>query len=209
MKIVETQAILVNPYKNFMSDKDHLICQLKNVELAGRNCYKSEEKITSDSYISFVSALIKKKHLAMLEHGEITFRFIVDRGVSHELVRHRMASYAQESTRYCNYTSGKFHNQLTFIQPDFKNPECAIDWLDTMQFIEQAYFKLIDSGAKPEMARSVLPSSLKTEVIMTANLREWLHFIELRTAHDAHPQIRKVAIQVKKILEELAPCLFF
>lgn len=164
--------------------------ELKLIEIAGRTCYKSEDKITEDSAKQFVKMLIDRKHEAMLEHGSLTIKFICDRGVSHELVRHRLASFAQESTRYCNYAGDKFGNELTFIEPLFfdigKFGNCVslkrTLWEIAMERAEETYLELIQEGCSPQEARSVLPNSIKTEVVMTANYREWRHFFNLRAA---------------------------
>jgi thymidylate synthase (FAD) len=189
---------------------------LKKIEQAGRVCYKSEDLITEDSAINFVKMLLKRGHEAVLEHCSFTVKFIVDRGVSHEIVRHRMASYCQESTRYCNYSKDKFGNEITVIKPCFwrededENKEyvkLAI-WKRSMAEAESAYFELLKIGATPQEARAVLPNSLKTEVVMTANIREWRHFFKLRTSPAAHPQMREVVIPLLKECQEKIPVLF-
>lgn len=184
--------------------------ELKMLEKIARVCYKSESHITEDgeSAKKLVAALIRSGHEAMLEHGIISVKFTVDRGVSHEMVRHRMASFAQESTRYCNYAGDKFGNELTFIRPSFFNIEEYRDWKRTMKNIEKHYLKLIEMGAKPEEARSVLPNSLKTEIVVTANYREWRHIFALRTSPKAHPQIREVMIPLMQELRERIPVVF-
>lgn len=184
--------------------------ELKMLEKIARVCYKSESHITEDgeSAKKLITALIRSGHEAMLEHGIISVKFTVDRGVSHEMVRHRMASFAQESTRYCNYSGDKFGNELTFIRPSFFNIEEYRDWKRTMKNIEKHYLKLIEMGAKPEEARSVLPNSLKTEIVVTANYREWRHIFALRTSPKAHPQIREVMIPLMQELRERIPVIF-
>lgn len=181
---------------------------LRIIERAARTCYKSEQLITKDSSVKMVQSLIKRKHYAMLEHVHATVKIICDRGVSHELVRHRLASYAQESTRYCNYAKGEFKQEITVIDPRMHMPdlEYAV-WLDSMKQAEKAYLSLIAYGASPQMARSVLPNSLKTEVVVTMNLREWLHFFNLRaigTTGAPHPQMKDVAVM---LLEDFAKWL--
>lgn len=185
---------------------------LKDIEKIGRTCYKSENLITEDSSKVFVRNLINRGHEAMLEHNAITVRFICDRGVSHELVRHRIASFAQESTRYCNYSNDKFGNELTFIKPcflpeDVESPE-FITWENAMLDAENYYFSIIGMGMKPQEARSILPNSLKTEVVMTANIREWRHFFKLRCDKAAHPQMRELAIPLCRELQEKIPIVF-
>lgn len=184
---------------------------LKDIEKIGRTCYKSENLITEDSSKIFVRNLIKCGHEAMLEHNNITVRFICDRGVSHELVRHRLASFAQESTRYCNYSKDKFGNELTFIKPCFWNNETNVNylnWENVLENIECAYFGMLKCGATPQEARSILPNSLKTEVVMSANIRELRHFFKLRCDKVAHPQMRELAIPLCKELQEKIPVIF-
>ena len=183
---------------------------LRKIERAGRVCYKSEEKITSDSAKKFVHGIIKSGHESVIEHEKITVRFICDRGVSHEIVRHRIASYSQESTRYCNYNASRFGSQLTFIRPFFwkDEPEKFEIWKNIMQSIEDSYIKLIDLGAKPQEARSILPNSLKTEIVVTMNLREWRHFFKLRAGITAHPQMRQIVVPLLNEMKRLVPIVF-
>lgn len=181
---------------------------LRSIELAGRTCYKSEEKITKTSYLRFVRMLIEREHEAMLEHANITVRFVCDRGVTHEIVRHRIASYAQESTRYCNYSEKKFGKEVTFIRPFFFEGERLLAWEKAMEFSEKQYLDLITMGASPQEARSVLPNSTKTEIVVTMNLREWRHFFKLRTAPSAHPQMREVTIPLLEKMKSLVPVVF-
>lgn len=183
---------------------------LKQIELAGRTSYKSEDKITPDSAKDFVKMINDRGHLSVIEHQSVTVRIICDRGVSHEIVRHRLASYTQESTRYCNYTKGKFGSEITVIEPCFwsQDDEKYQIWKKTIEQIEASYNKLIELGAAPQEARSILPNSLKTEIVMTMNLREWHHFFTLRTSKAAHPQMREVAIPLLKEFQELIPVVF-
>lgn len=183
---------------------------LKRIEQAGRTCYKSEDNITDESAIKFAQNIIKRGHEAVLEHCSFTVKFIVDRGVSHEIVRHRVASYCQESTRYCNYSKDKFGNEITVIKPCFwkESSDQFIEWKSAMKIAENHYFDLLTQGATPQEARTVLPNSLKTEVVMTANIREWRHFLKLRTSSAAHPQIREVAIPLLIELKKMIPVLF-
>lgn len=205
---------------------------LKAIEVAGRTCYKSEDKITNTSAIGFVQRLIAKGHEAMIEHQNLSVKVICDRGVSHEIVRHRIASYAQESTRYCDYAKDKSGDaHITFIKPEWveenligthlikwdglygscnKEPteEATKWWFWHMALAERDYFRLRDYKWKPEQARSVLPNSLKTELIVTMNLREWRHFFKLRTAKAAHPQIREIAIPLLQEFKKMIPIVF-
>lgn len=191
---------------------------LSRIETAGRTCYKSEDKITDASSKDFVSMICKRGHLSVLEHESISVRIICDRGVSHELVRHRIASFSQESTRYCDYSG-----EMDFIIPpwcdieeghyDFESefrqlskPEAL--WLMFAVGSELTYQDLRVKGWKPEQARSILPNSLKTEVVMTANLREWVHIFDLRDAAPAHPQMREIMEPMHKKFAELIPVIF-
>lgn len=183
---------------------------IRSIERIGRTCYKSEERITESSAQAFVSGIIKAGHESVIEHEKVTVKIICDRGVSHEIVRHRIASYSQESTRYCNYYRERFGNELTLIKPFFwaDDPDKYALWIDTMQKAEAAYNRLIEMGAKPEEARSVLPNSLKTEIVITMNLREWRHFFRMRTPLAAHPQMREITIPLLYKMKELIPVIF-
>lgn len=183
---------------------------LKNIERAGRTCYKSEDKITADSARKFVAGIVKSGHESVIEHEKITVRIICDRGVTHEIVRHRIASYSQESTRYCNYSADKFGNELTFIRPFYWNdePEKMEAWLCHMKLTEETYMQLIKLGASPQEARAILPNSLKTEIVVTMNIREWRHFFKVRCSPAAHPQMREVAIPILKKFQEIIPVVF-
>lgn len=183
---------------------------LKHLEACGRVCYKSEDKIEDGSAEKFLAGIIKRGHEAVLEHYSFTVKFIVDRGVSHEIVRHRMASYCQESTRYCNYGKDKFGSEITVIEPCIDGRDIMANniWYYACAAAERDYFALLAKGCTPQQARAVLPNSLKTELVMTANIREWRHFLKLRCSRAAHPQIREVAIKLLHKLQELVPVLF-
>ncbi len=187
---------------------------LKHIEMIGRVCYKSEDRINSDSSRKFVANIIKNGHEAVIEHYSITAKIICDRGVTHEIVRHRIASYAQESTRYCNYSKDKFSNQITFIEPNFwdvstdEGKKKYEIWRTAMEFSEAKYMELLEAHATPQEARSVLPNSLKTEIVMTMNLREWRHFFKLRVSEDSHPQMREIAIPMLQKFKEIVPVVF-
>lgn len=165
------------------------------IERAGRVCYKSEDKIEEGSAEKFIRGIINRGHESVIEHVSITVRVICDRGVTHEIVRHRIASYSQESSRYCNYSLDKFGNELTVIKPFYWNDDSEQYniWKQCMEESENAYVKLIKSGATPQEARSILPNSLKTEIFITMNMREWRHFFNLRCSTTAHPQMQQVA----------------
>lgn len=187
MKIIQPSAEFITPI-----DSDYI---LKTLETIGRTAYQSFGKDPDGSKAKeFIINIIDRGHESVIEHISLTARFIVDRGVSHELVRHRIASFTQESTRYCNYANGKFGNELTFIDiRPFMTETAAELWEGSISSAEADYIMLINHGCPPQIARSVLPNSLKTEVIMTANLREWRHFFKLRCSKAAHPQMRQVA----------------
>ena len=183
---------------------------MKHIEKAGRVCYKSENNISNDSAEKFIRNILKRGHESVIEHASITFKIVCDRGVSHEIVRHRIASYSQESTRYCNYSQDKFRNELSFIKPCFweTDSESYKIWESAMLQIEKNYFSLIDNGASPQEARSILPNSLKTEIYVTMNLREWRHFLKLRTSKAAHPQMQEVSIMIYDVLVKKLPVIF-
>ena len=202
MKIIEPSVELINApsYETLLS----------TIETAGRVCYKSEDKIQEGSAEKFIAGIIKRGHEAVIEHGVITVKFICDRGVTHEIVRHRIASYCQESTRYCNYSQDKFGNEITVIRPCFltEGTKKYELWRRACDYAESAYFDMLICGFTPQEARSVLPNSLKTEIVMTANIREWRHFIKLRTPEGAHPQMRQVACMLANKLAEMYPIFF-
>ena len=183
---------------------------LERLEQCGRVCYKSEDKITEGSAAEFLAGIIKRGHEAVLEHCSFTVKFICDRGVSHEIVRHRLASYCQESTRYCNYGKEGFGKEITVIRPHYLLPGSSgmAFWEHACKSAETAYLNLLERGYTPQEARAVLPNSLKTEVVMTANIREWRHFLKLRTSAAAHPQMREVATVLLKELQQKVPVLF-
>lgn len=184
---------------------------LKKLERIARVCYKSEDKIGEGTAEAMVRALIARGHEAMLEHFSFSVKFTVDRGVSHEIVRHRLASFAQESTRYCNY--GTKGGEITVIEPCFfiGGTRGYEDWRWACQKAEDAYLLLLDEDATPQEARAVLPTSLKTEIVMTANLREWRHFLKLRavgTTGKPHPQMLEVAVPLLIELRKMIPVVF-
>lgn len=200
---------IIEPYFEILDELDGKR-MLQKIERIGRVCYKSEDLITEDSAEKFIRNILKRGHESVIEHEKISVKMVCDRGVTHEIVRHRVASYSQESTRYCNYQKDKFGNELTFIKPVFwkeDSPEYAL-WKESMQQIEDQYMKLIEMGASAQEARSILPNSLKTEIVVTMNLREWRHFFRLRTASAAHPQIREIAGMVLEEFRRQIPVVF-
>ena len=201
--------IAIKPSAEIISGNDYRQ-MLEKIERIGRVCYKSENAIHPGSAERFIQNIITRGHESVIEHESISVRVVCDRGVSHEIVRHRIASYSQESTRYCNYTQDRFGSQLlcidiaTGFRYDLDDPADRKKyelWTAAMESAERFYFQLIEAGARPEEARSVLPNSLKTEIVMTMNLREWRHFFRLRTSRRAHPQIAEIA---SALLEEFA-----
>lgn len=200
---------VIEPKVEFISTIDGKAI-LKQIEQCGRVCYKSEDNIAAGTAEKFVANIIKRGHEAVLEHFSFSVKFTCDRGVSHEIVRHRVASYCQESTRYCNYSNDKFGSEITVIKPLYLEPgTLGYDaWFMACQTSEGAYFDLLDWGCSPQEARAVLPNSLKTEIIMTANLREYRHFFKLRCAKAAHPQMREVANMLLKMCKEQIPVVF-
>lgn len=192
------------------SNKDY---PLRIIERAGRTCYKSENKIDINTSKKFVDKILKRKHESVIEHSAMTVKFICDRGVSHELVRHRICSFSQESTRYCNYKGG-----IAFILPCWMKDNDSYEehnypyeyhvWFQAMERAEHDYLTLLKSGWSPEKARSVLPNSLKTEIVVTANFREWRHIFKLRCDKDAHPQMRELMVPLLIECKKLIPAIF-
>lgn len=202
MKIIEPSIEIL--------DEINGVCILQQLEKIGRVCYKSENNITETSAKEFIGRILVSGHESVIEHEKISVRIVCDRGVSHEIVRHRIASYSQESTRYCNYSKEKFGKELTFIRPCFwkENSGLYEMWIKHMQETENLYNAMIEQGALPQEARSVLPNSLKTEIVVTMNLREWRHFFRLRTSERAHPQMREVALKILNEFNERIPVIF-
>jgi thymidylate synthase (FAD) len=202
MKIIEPSFEILDPI-----DGDSI---LRKLERAGRTCYKSEGRITRDSAPDFIRRVINSGHHSVIEHTSISVKFVCDRGVTHEMVRHRLASYSQESTRYANYSQERFGKEITVVRPRFWSEDSPAyeRWKEAMKEAETHYMQLIEMGAKPQEARTVLPNSLKTEIIMTCNLREWRHVLELRCGTHAHPQIRELMRPLLKEFYKRIPVLF-
>lgn len=240
MKVIKQNVTILNHSKEISKNNKDLI------ELAGRTCYKSQ--LNKNTQLSFIQQLIKSGHESVIEHISVSFLITTNRAISHEIVRHRLASYSQESTRYCNYSKNKFSNELTFILPNyigdklkfidndyleyenFNNSELIkkvieyrfsdnseinsygkdfFDWLKICETAEEHYLQKIEEGVTPEWARGILPNDLKTEILVTMNLRQWRHFLILRQASAAHPQIRELAISIKEKLKIYYPEVFF
>jgi len=180
---------------------------LECIESAGRTCYKSEDKITQGSAERFARMLVKSGHESVIEHAVAGVRFITNRGVTHEIVRHRLAAYSQESTRYVNYGN----QEMTFIRPvwwEQSTEEQKALFIKACESAEDQYNQLLASGWQPQQAREVLPNSLKTEIVVTANLREWRHIFRLRTSKAAHPQIRVLMQSCRDGFQRQIPILF-
>lgn len=203
------------------------ISMVQKIERIARLCYKSEEKITEHSYLQMVKMLVDNEHWAMIEHGGvITVHITGNRGLSHELVRHRLCSFAQESTRYCDYDSGRFGGQITVVRPLWvlntvkelnrasesgiytELEEVSKIWLRSMRYAQKSYNELSFAGYNPQSCRGVLPIDVKAEIYVTANLRQWYHILELRTATTAHPQIRGIMREILKYFHEEIPFIF-
>lgn len=223
MNIIAPKAVILeNPTTGEPFDAAAGQNVLRHVERCGRTCYKSEDKITDDSADRFIRNLIGRGHESVLEHFALTARFTCDRGVTHEIVRHRIASYSQESTRYCNYGQGKFGSEITVIDlkgglsmdPTLKSLTAgqlsAIydEWLLACEDAEKHYFRMLELGASPQAARSVLNNSTKADIVVTMNLREWRHFFRLRCDPASHPQMREVALMLFEQMHALMPPLF-
>lgn len=192
---------------------------LVNIERAARTCYKSEDKITHGSAEKLVRNLIKRGHMAMIEFGGfITVKFTSDRGFSHELVRHRMSSFAQESTRYVNYSKGKFGSEITCIDTEniLKMKKVAPDviakaivrQIEGWTYCQQVYMDLVEMGVPPEIARNNLPIGLKAEIVISANVREWRHISSQRADIAAHPRMRELMYPLFDELRERCPVIF-
>ena len=203
MKIVEPsyEIVYLDPERD-----------MKCIERAARLCYKSEDKIKEGSDEQIIKFLIERGHEAMLEHSRMSVIFTVDRGVSHEMVRHRIASFAQESTRYCNYSKDKFGNEITVVKPSFligdNSSRVFNDWSRAMAECENRYFDMLAAECSPQEARSVLPNSLKTEIMVTCNYREWRNIFKLRTASNAHPDMREIMRALLAYVKTQVPVVF-
>jgi len=181
---------------------------LKHLEQCGRTCYKSEFQITPDSCYSFIRKIITLGHESVLEHISISVKIIGSRSMSHQLVRHRLASYSQESQRYVSYNKDRFGKEITVISPFEEGTKPYKIWEKSTKQAEKDYFKLLDSGAAPEDARSVLPNSCKTEIIVTMNLRSWRHFLKIRCDKHAQLEIRTIAQSILAEFQQLIPVIF-
>ena len=202
MKILKQSFWMLTPI-----NEDEII---KQIERIARVCYKSEDKINKNSGKKLVANLVKNDHSAMLEHVYLSAQFVTNRAIANELVRHRQASYAQESTRYCNYSKGKFNSEISVIRPPFieRGTKIAEIWENSCKESENNYFKLLSQGLTAQEARGVLPLDLKTEIVITANIREWRHIFKVRCSPAAHPQMREMLEPVKRLFEKEMPTIF-
>ena len=205
--------ILTRPSFKILSVLDN--ADLGLIEVAGRTCYKSTRSTDKASQYKFIKNIIDKGHESVIEHSAMSVLFICDRGVSHELVRHRLCAFSQESTRYCNYKGGcefiippwidlpegEYERGLKLTHPDYL-------WAKVMLTAEESYIELLAKGWSPQQARSVLPNSLKTEIVVTTNLREWRHIFKLRCAKVAHPQMRELMIPLFDEVKDFIPVIF-
>lgn len=196
-----------------LTDLSDPIKILKDIERAGRICYKSTHNITDDSCFTFCKNILNLAHEAVIEHSQLSVKFIVDRAIANELVRHRIASYCQESTRYVNYSKDKFGNEIKVIEPEDLLPRDSIAynlWLASCKNAENTYMAMLSNNVKPEIARNVLPLSTATEIIMTTNIREWRNVLRLRSSHNmcAHPQMRSICDCLLAELKSKIPVLF-
>jgi thymidylate synthase (FAD) len=206
MRIIQPSAELKFPHPHTTIGTD----MVSLVEESARLCYKSQGHSNENIDAQFIRDKIDKGHLSVIEHSLVTVKIICDRGVSDETVRHRLASYSQESTRSCNYSKDKFGNEITVIAPCFWNKDSAPygEWEIACRHAEKAYFNLLENNATAQEARSVLPNSLKTEIMVSMNFREWRHFFELRLSAAAHPQMRQVAGLILKEIKLAIPVIF-
>jgi thymidylate synthase (FAD) len=201
MKVVKQSHQVLYPVAGDFASE----CKL--IEAAGRTAYKSESLISEDSYKQFVKKMVNMGHLAVIEFGNMAVRFVTSRGVTHELVRHRLCSFVQESTRYVNYAGGaEFVEPSTFDSWDLADKGY---WRITMGSCESAYRSMVENGLKPGQARAVLPNDLKTEIVVKANFREWRHIFQLRAiSKAAHPDIRALLIPLYEECREAVPEIF-
>lgn len=191
---------LLQPSVEILDDINELDT-ISKLERCGRTAYKSEDKITENSAKDFISKIVKSGHLSVLEHVSITVKFVCDRGITHELVRHRLASYTQESTRYCNYSK----KGVAFIVPPWGFSKEDREFLE---LCEKQYNDKIAEGQSPQKARAFLPNCLKTEIVTTMNIREWRYVLALRTKPDCHPQMRELMHDLLVQFKKRLPTLF-
>ena len=205
MKIVEQDHMILYPCTEHEWETE---CKL--IERAGRTAYKSEHKTTSESHHTFIKGIVSRNHLAVIEFGNMAVHFVTDRGITHELVRHRLCSFIQESTRYCNYGTGKFGNEVAFVKPSgLEDILRKGQWIQSCSDSEKQYLRLLEIGCIPQQARAVLPNCTKTEIVVKANFREWRHIFELRAVSKAaHPDMRLLMIPLYEKVRTICPQIF-
>ena len=208
---VEKQSVDVFDIYGEPLTQEKGIKMLKAIEKKGRTCYKSTDKITEDSYKKFLQGIIERGHESVIEHGVVSFYIVTNKAIETEIVRHRLSSYSISSTRYCNYSIDKFGNEITVIEPHqdiINNEELFSLWEDAMLESEMSYMSLAHSGMTPDKCRGVLPLDIKSEIWMTANLRQIRHFLDMRCDSHAHFQIRQIAFEMLVKLHECIPVIF-
>ena len=182
---------------------------MKRIERACRTCYRSEDKISEESYKNLLTNCLNRGHESVLEHEKITVRIYSDIGIYKDLTRHRFASFSVESTRYCSYNKDKYGNEIAVVNPVYmEDKEVFETWKKAIEDMEKAYMKMKELGASTDMCREVLPHSTAAEYTMTANIREWKHILELRTTNHVHPAIRQVLIPLLLLFKEQMPEIF-
>ena len=182
---------------------------MKRIERACRTCYRSEDKISDESYKNLLTNCLNRGHESVLEHEKITVRIYSDIGTYNDLTRHRFASFSVESTRYCSYNKDKYGNEITVVNPVYmEDKEVFETWKKAIEDMEKAYMKMKELGASTDMCREILPHSTAAEYTMTANIREWKHILELRTTNHVHPAIRQVLIPLLLLFKEQMPEIF-
>ena len=182
---------------------------MKRIERACRTCYRSEDKISEESYKNLLTNCLNRGHESVLEHEKITVRIYSDIGTYKDLTRHRFASFSVESTRYCSYNKDKYGNEIAVVNPVYmEDKEVFETWKKAKEDMEKAYMKMKELGASTDMCREVLPHSTAAEYTMTANIREWKHILELRTTNHVHPAIRQVLIPLLLLFKEQMPEIF-
>lgn len=199
---------IVDPY--IQVEKVNGIQIMKNIERACRTCYRSEGKITEESYKTLLKNCITRGHESVLEHEKVTIRMYCDLGVYKDLTRHKIASFSIESTRYCNYGKDKFDNELKIIKPCNieEGTDIYANWKNACEAIEKNYMEMSKKGALPDQLRMILPHSIAAEVTMTANIREWKHILSLRASNHTHPSIRQLMIPLLLYFKQIMPEIF-
>jgi len=198
---------LIRPSFTILNENELGYDLLQRIEQVGRTCYKSESG--KDTSYKFVSNLIKRGHESVLEHFSIGVKFIVDRAMSHELVRHRHTAISQESSRYCSYNQDRFDNQITFTYfSDYLDKSLRDEVKAHLESVDVLYKKLKDKGVPNDFARRILPLGTKTELVITANLREWRHILSIRTNKDVDKMLRPLMLDLLETFKRLQPVIF-